>query len=235
VEINSVAIGIPQLWEGELHILGLGVDIADDFFEAALERQRSSRLTRFNRIVDRLRQLGFPIDDQVDRLLAGQGAERGASLGRPQIARCLVGARFASSVDDAMQRLLIRGKPAYVPREGLGPAEAISAIRAAGGLPSLAHFADAFRRRDLIQELARLGLGGLEVHYRHFDADTIADLAAVAGELRLVPTGGSDYHGDTETYAEAHASLYVPDEDATNLYSLLGRPRLTIRTEASLA
>jgi predicted metal-dependent phosphoesterase TrpH len=235
VEINSVAVGIPQLWEGELHILGLGVDISDDFFEATLDHQRGSRLTRFNRIVDRLRQLGFPIDEEADRLLAGQGAERGASLGRPQIARCLVAARFASSVNDAMQRLLARGKPAYVPREGLGPAEAISAIRAAGGLPSLAHFADAYVRRDLVQELAGFGLGGLEVHYRHFDAETISDLAAVAAEVHLVPTGGSDYHGDTETYAEAHASLYVPDEDATNLYSLLGRRRLTIRTEASLA
>jgi len=45
--------------------------------------------------------------------------------------------------------------------------------------------------------------------------------------------GGSDYHGDGETYAEAHAALYVPDEDATNLFALLGRRRLTIRTEAS--
>jgi hypothetical protein len=233
VEINSVAIGIPQLWEGELHILGLGVDLNDDFFEATLERQRGFRLTRFNRIVDRLGQLGYPLDDQIDALLAGQGAASGASLGRPQIARCLVAARYASSVDDAMQRLLAWGKPAYVPREGLGPAEAVSAIRAAGGLPSLAHFADASARRKLVEELTTVGLGGLEVHYRHFDADTIADLAGVARELRLVETGGSDYHGDGETYAEAHAALYVPDEDATNLFALLGRRRLTIRTEAS--
>jgi predicted metal-dependent phosphoesterase TrpH len=235
VEINSVATGIPQLWEGELHILGLGVDLEDDFFEATLERQRAFRVTRFNRIVDRLRQHGFPVDDEADRLLAGQGAATGASLGRPQIARCLVEARYASSVDDAMQRLLVRGKPAYVPREGLGPMEAISAVRAAGGLPSLAHFADAPDRRELLEELAKAGLGGLEVHYRHFDRDTIADLAAVARELRLVPTGGSDYHGDGETYAEARAALYVPDEDATNLFALLGRRRLTIRTEASPA
>jgi hypothetical protein len=233
VEINSVAMGIPQLWEGELHILGLGVDLDDDFFEATLERQRSFRLTRFNRIVDRLRQLGYPVDDQVDELLAGQGAASGAALGRPQIARCLVAARYASSVDDAMQRLLGRSKPAYVPREGLGPSEAISAIRAAGGLPSLAHFADAYGRRELVENLTKVGLGGLEVHYRHFDADTIAALADVARDLRLVETGGSDYHGDGETYAQAHAALYVPDEDATNLFALLGRRRLTIRTEVS--
>jgi len=229
VEINSVATGIARLWEGELHILGLGVDLHDEAFEATLERQRGFRVTRFHRIVDRLRQMGYPVDDQVNEYLAASGA----SLGRPQIARCLVAARYASSVDDAMQRLLGRGRPAYVPREGLGPTEAISAIRAAGGLPSLAHFADAHERRELVEELVTAGLGGLEVHYRHFDAATVADLGEVARELRLAQTGGSDYHGDAETYAEAHASLYVPNEDATNLFALLGR-RLTIRTGAAL-
>jgi hypothetical protein len=237
VEINSVATGITRLWEGELHILGLGVDLHDEAFEATLERQRGFRVTRFHRIVDRLRQMGYPVDHQVHEYLAASGAavgaSLGASLGRPQIARCLVAARYASSVDDAMQRLLGRGRPAYVPREGLGPKEAISAIRAAGGLPSLAHFADAHERRELIEELVTAGLGGLEVHYRHFDADTVADLGEVARELRLAQTGGSDYHGDAETYAEAHASLYVPNEDATNLFALLGR-RLTIRTGAAL-
>ena len=237
VEINSVATGIARLWEGELHILGLGVDLHDEAFEATLERQRGFRVTRFHRIVDRLRQMGYPVDHQVHEYLAASGAavgaSLGASLGRPQIARCLVAARYASSVDDAMQRLLGRGRPAYVPREGLGPTEAISAIRAAGGLPSLAHFADAHERRELVEELVTAGLGGLEVHYRHFDAATVADLGEVARELRLAQTGGSDYHGDGETYAEAHASLYVPDEDATNLFALLGR-RLTIRTGAAL-
>ena len=232
VEINSVATGITRLWEGELHILGLGVDLHDEAFEATLERQRGFRVTRFHRIVDRLRQMGYPVDHQVHEYLAASGAAVGASLGRPQIARCLVAAGHASTVDDAMQRLLGRGRPAYVPREGLGPTEAISAIRAAGGLPSLAHFADAHERRELVEELVTAGLGGLEVHYRHFDADTVADLGEVARELRLAQTGGSDYHGDAETYAEAHASLYVPDEDATNLFALLGR-RLTIRTGAA--
>jgi predicted metal-dependent phosphoesterase TrpH len=232
VEINSVARGIPDLWEGELHILGLGVDVMDESFESVLAHQRELRSTRFDRIVERLGQLGYPVDPQVDELLARQGSRAGASLGRPQIARCLIEAGFVASVDDAMTRLLGRGKPAYVPREGLGPMEAISAIRASGGLPVLAHFADAPQRRSLLAELMRYGLGGLEVHYRHFDAQTIADLAALAAELGLIPTGGSDYHGDGETYAEAHAALYVPDKDAMTLYSALGRRGLSIRTGA---
>ena len=220
VEINSVATGIEGLWEGELHILGLGVDSDDEEFESALARQRDARAIRFRRILDRLRDLGLPVDAQADGLVT----EPGASLGRPQIARLLVAAGHCSSVDEAMQTLLARGMPAYVERQGLGPAEAIAAIRAAGGLPVLAHFADAPDRLDLIRDLIRVGLGGLEVHYRRFDADTVAELAAVAADLRLVPTGGSDYHGDVETYAEAHRSLFVPDEDAAAVYGSLDRP-----------
>jgi hypothetical protein len=127
-------------------------------------------------------------------------------------------------VDEAMQTLLARGRPAYVERQGLGPAQAIAAIRAAGGLPVLAHFSDAAARLDLMKELIRVGLGGLEVHYRMFDAETVTELAAVAAELRLVPTGGSDYHGDVETYAQAHSALFVPDEDAVAVYGSLDRP-----------
>ncbi len=220
VEINSVATGIDGLWEGELHILGLGVDPDDAAFEAALDRQREARAIRFERIVDRLRDLGFSVDRQAEAVQV----EPGASLGRPQIARLLVAAGHSSSVDDAMQTLLARGRPAYVDRQGLGPAEAIAAIRAAGGLPVLAHFSDAADRLDLIRELIHSGLGGLEVHYRKFDAETVAELAAVAADLRLVPTGGSDYHGDGETYAEAHSALFVPDEDAAAVYGSLGRP-----------
>jgi predicted metal-dependent phosphoesterase TrpH len=224
VEINSVATEIDSLWEGELHILGLGVDPDNDAFEAALAGQRNLRVARFHRIVGRLRGLGCPVDEQVEELLAAAGAAPGTSLGRPQIARCLVAAGHAESVDDAMQRLLARGRPGYVPRDGLGPRDAISAVRAAGGLPALAHFADAAARRDLIAELAGAGLAGLEAHYRHFDAATVAELGDLAAEMGLVRTGGSDYHGDVETYAEAHAALYVPDEDATDVFAWLGRP-----------
>jgi 3',5'-nucleoside bisphosphate phosphatase len=222
VEINSVATGIDRLWEGELHILGLGVDPDDAAFEAALERQRESRAVRFGMIVARLRELGLPVDEAAAAGAAALRSAPGSSLGRPQIARLLVAAGHMPSVDAAMQTLLARGKPAYVPRQGLGPSEAIAAIRAAGGLPTLAHFADGLSRRTLVTELVSEGLGGLEVHYRHFDAETVAGMAALAAELRLVPTGGSDYHGDVETYAEAHASLFVPDEDAAALSAVLG-------------
>ena len=114
--------------------------------------------------------------------------------------------------------------PAYVPRLGLGPVEAIEAIRAAGGLPALAHFREAPEREDVLRELVDAGLGGLEVFYRTFDRDTVEAVGAVAGNLGLLATGGTDYHGDTGSYAESHAQIWVPPEAAGALIDRIGWP-----------
>jgi 3',5'-nucleoside bisphosphate phosphatase len=217
VEINAVTPPGLDVPDGELHMLGYGVDPDDDAFEAALARQRDARRIRFGRTVDRLRELGLPIDEQVARL---DPSDEDA-LGRPTIARCLIDAGFATSVEDAFARLIGRGAPAYVARQGLGPVDAIGAIRAAGGLPSLAHFTEAPAHVPLLRELREAGLGGLEVYYRAFGAETVAALARVASSLALVPTGGSDYHGDGITYAEQHAGLWVPPEVGDGLLAAL--------------
>jgi predicted metal-dependent phosphoesterase TrpH len=213
VEINAIVSRDMQLWEGELHILGFGMDPDDGAFEATLAGQRAQRRRRFELTVERLRTLGLPIDRQVASIdTAGDDA-----LGRPTVARALIAAGYASSVEDAFARLLGWGQPAYVPRSGLGPMEAIAAIRAAGGLPSLAHFSEAPARVDVLRELIDGGLGGLEVYYRSFDQHTVEAVGEVARTLGLVPTGGSDYHGDTMTYADAHAGLWVPPEVAAGI------------------
>src|SRR5204863_8798660 len=116
------------------------------------------------------------------------------------------------SVEDAFQRILSWGKPGYVPRTGLGPAEAIRAIRAAGGIASLAHFSEAPTRVPLLRELMAEGLDGLESHHRSFDEATREAVGGVARSLGLIETGGTDYHGDLGTYAESHAGLVMPDE-----------------------
>jgi predicted metal-dependent phosphoesterase TrpH len=210
VEIN--AISPPGLLasggEGELHVLGLGVDPDDDGFEAALASQRGERRVRFERTLDRLRELGMPVDEGAERLTPSDED----ALGRPTIGRLLVAAGHATSVEDAVRRLIGRGAPAYVARSGLGPIEAIGAIRTAGGLPVLAHFSEAPTRTDLLRELIGAGRRGLEVYYRTWDAVTVAAVGEVAHALSLVATGGSDYHGDTGSYAEAHAALWVPPE-----------------------
>lgn len=206
VEINALVTRDLGLWEGELHILGFGMDPQDDAFEAALAGQRGERRTRFTRTVALLREIDLPIDVQVADLVPDEGD----ALGRPTIARALVAAGFAESVEDAFDRIIGHGKPGYVRRGGLGPDAAIAAIRDAGGVPVLAHFREAPSRLDILRELIDAGLAGLEVHYRSFDAATTEAVGAVAADLGLLATGGTDYHGDLGPYAEAHAGLWVP-------------------------
>jgi predicted metal-dependent phosphoesterase TrpH len=218
VEINAIARGIP-LQDGELHILGFGMDPSDDAFEAALASQRASRRRRFERTVARLSEIGMPIDAHV----ANIDLSRDDALGRPTVARALIAAGHATSVEDAFRRLIGWGGPAYVPREGLGPVAAIEAIARAGGLPVLAHFSEAPGQLGLLRELREAGLRGLEVYYRTFSADTVSLVADVARRLRFVATGGSDYHGDLMTYAEAHAALNVPPNVVENLRGAMAR------------
>jgi predicted metal-dependent phosphoesterase TrpH len=217
LEINTIADDADGFHEGELHVLGYGIDPEHVGLRAALDIQRQQRRRRFWLIVERLNELDLSIDDVIHRI----PLDDDDALGRPTIARALVAEGHAENVDDAFGRLLTRGRPAYVPRQGLGPRGAIEAITGAGGIAVLAHFAEAADRPNVVRELMQLGLRGLEVYYRPFAADTVDRLRDLAQELRLVPTGGSDYHGDRESYAEAHAALWVPPEVATSLRSAI--------------
>ena len=218
IEINTVVADRDQVADGEVHVLGIGVDPDDDALEAALARQRDSRRIRFEKMVVRLREMGVPIDGALETLPVTTDDD---ALGRPRIARALIECGHAISVEDAFNRHLSRGRPAYVPREGLGPRDAIAAIRAAGGIASLAHYAEAPDNVAFIRELMDLGLDAIEVYYRAYNLPTVSTLKRIAADLRLVPTGGTDYHGDRETYAGAHAQLWIPDEVAEGVRGIL--------------
>lgn len=225
VEINATVDDIPDLPDGELHLVGLGVDPADEALEAQLALQRGARRRRFERIVGQLREIGMPVDAELEEL----DRRDEESLGRPTIARALVRAGFARNVQDAFDHLVGPGGPGYVRRVGMGPGEALAAIRAAGGLPILAHFSAATRMPGVIDELIEAGLGGIEVHHRSFDAATVAAMEEVAARHHLVASGGTDFHGDDGSYAEALAETWIPDEVADRLRRRLagaavGRP-----------
>ncbi len=224
VEINAIGGGMGM----ETHIIGLGVDPDDAAFEAALAGQRAERRRRFDAMVARLRELGLPIDTQVEAL----GDPGDDALGRPTIARALIAAGHATSVDDAFERLLSWGRPAYVPRDGLGPIAAIRAIVAAGGLASLAHDHLAAQHRDRLRELRGVGLRGLEVFHRSFDDATRASVGAVAASLGFVRTGGTDYHGDLGPYVESLAELTIDPAVAGEVEEAL-RGRLGVPSSGS--
>jgi 3',5'-nucleoside bisphosphate phosphatase len=223
IEINTVVENREHVMEGEVHVLGLGVDPDDEALEAALARQRDARRIRFDRMVQKLRELGMPIDAALESMPATTDED---ALGRPRLARALIRTGYADSVEHAFRRHLSRGRPAFVPRQGLGPREAIRAIREAGGLASLAHYAEAPDHLLWLRALVEMGLNGLEVYYRAYDQETVEILRGIAENLRLVMTGGTDYHGDRETYAEAHAALWIPPEVESGVRAVLGSSRI---------
>ena len=206
VEISS------RFGDNELHILGYFLEWQDPAFNERLSRLRASRHDRNPRIIERLRELGHDITyDEVKELAVTE------SVGRPHIARVLMDKGYVKSSKEAFDRFLAHGKPAYVARELPEPAEAIAWIRAAKGVPVLAH--PLWAKKDgeglfkLCEKLKAEGLGGLEVHYSTHNSKQTADLLDIAKRLDLLVTGGSDFHGVTKPDIEVgvgRGGLTVP-------------------------
>jgi 3',5'-nucleoside bisphosphate phosphatase len=110
------------------------------------------------------------------------------------------------SVDQAFERYLNRGGPAYVERYKVSPAEAIELIRNAGGVPVLAH---PIGIMDLVPELVRQGLAGLEVFYRGYSQGEVSGLLSLARRYDLIPTGGTDFHGRADTYSVPLGGIFI--------------------------
>jgi len=227
VEINSIAdrelidMGV-ELEEGELHILGFGVNVDDAAFLTAMEKQRDARRIRLMMIIDALRDLGKPIDDQIAAVLASDEA-----LGRPHIARAMVAAGHVENVQQAFDEWIDNKGPAYIPRQGMHSRAAIDTIASAGGVPVLAHYPASVEQPELIDLLIGWGLRGLEVYYRRFQTPTVYAMEKLCAKLNIVATGGSDYHGDGMSYAEAQETTYVPETAGEALLAALEATRAT--------
>lgn len=207
---------------GELHILGFGVDPDDAALDAALARQRAGRRARIDLTLEALRGLGVPVDEQFAQLTLDPDAARG----RPHVAEALVLAGQATDVSDAFGRWLSWGRPAFVPRQGMGPRDAIDAIVAAGGIAVLAHPSEAADHPDDVRTLRDWGLGGLEAYYRSFDRVTVERMCELARRFELLPTGGSDFHGQDHDYRAIQRLTMVPEAVGEGLLIAIGRTSL---------
>jgi predicted metal-dependent phosphoesterase TrpH len=175
----------------ELHMLAyfLGDDWQNPQFRAVLEHATRVREQRTRQFVARLNELGVPLT-----LADVVACSDCGTLGRPHVAMALQKRGFVSSVEEAFNRFLKRGKPAYVERYRMSAAETIGHIKRAGGVAVLAH-PGLNKVDDRIREMADQGLDGLEVwHSRHSAAQTQRYLK-LTEELGLLATGGSDCHG----------------------------------------
>jgi 3',5'-nucleoside bisphosphate phosphatase len=181
---------------GSFHILGYGIDPQDPDLRDSLRVLRKSRKNRNPAIIARLNRLG--IDITLADVVEAVGE---CQLGRPHIARVLVQKGVAASIDEAFDRFLGSGKPAYIDKHRIGCQDALERIRRAGGVPVLAHpgllaFETHSDLADAVATLVGMGLMGLEVFYPdHTPAFTEA-CRRLALQHGLLMTGGTDFHGD---------------------------------------
>jgi 3',5'-nucleoside bisphosphate phosphatase len=183
-----------------VHLLGYLFDPADAELAAECSRIRESRLQRARAMVGRLAELGAPVTWEQVSALAGGGV-----VGRPHIARAMAEAGVISSPDEAFGPDWIgTGGRAHVTRYAPDPARAIGLVSAAGGVTVLAHPRAGARGwmtpDDVIADLAAAGLHGIEVWHPDQGPEQRAHLTALAGDLGLVASGGSDDHGSLTGY-----------------------------------
>lgn len=159
-----------------------------------IARARESRIHRAQRMVTLLSE-DYPID--WDDVMEQTG--EGATVGRPHIADALVAAGAVENRSEAFASILTPQSRYYVSHYAVNPVEAVRLVRAAGGVPVMAHPRARSRGRiasaELIEEMIDAGLAGLEVHHRDNSLEDQKWLHSIAFEHDLLVTGSSDYHG----------------------------------------
>jgi len=178
-----------------VHLLGYEPDPTYQPLDAEVERVLAGRNARLPVTLHRLRELGIDIDVADVRAVSAKAA----ATGRPHVADALVRLGVVRNRDEAFDRYLSPGRPAYVDRYGADLVTMIGLVRDAGGVSVIAHPWGRSSRHVLTQgaleKLRDAGLAGIEVDHNDHSARDRAELAAIADELGLIRTGASDYHG----------------------------------------
>jgi predicted metal-dependent phosphoesterase TrpH len=200
---------------GSFHLLGYSIRLDDPKLNQTLEKLQRARKNRNPEIIKRLNELGISI--ALDEVLKEVGE---GQLGRPHIAQLMVKKKVVASIDEAFDQLLGTGKPAYVDKKRVECFKAIEIIRDAGGVPVLAHpgLLDCKNENqidELIGNLKKAGIQGVEVYYSGHTPDQTRLYAELAKRHNLLMTGGSDFHGAIQPEIEmgsGHGDLIVPFE-----------------------
>ncbi len=181
VELSTVYRG------RSMHILGFYPD--GDRLEAPLRERLQGRRQRAQQMLDKLHQLGYPLE------LPQLGA--GVAPSRPHLARALLAAGYVNSWEEAFDRFLGEGKPAYVPYAKFSAQEGIALLRSGGAVPVWAHpylFAGG-EVDEVLPHLVEAGLMGVEVYHPHHRRSQQERLQQLCQNNSLLITGGTDYHG----------------------------------------
>lgn len=204
-----------QFDTGGMHLIVLWLEPGRGPLQDRLQGLQDGRGSRNEQIVELLVTAGMPLT--IDEVLEEAG---GGTVGRPHIAAVMMRRGYVPDIRTAFDVWLGAGRPAYVGRLRLGPDEAISLARQSGAVPVLAHphtlgITTAPAMAELLTELKRSGLVGLEAHYSSYRAHERAGYADLARRFELLSSGGSDYHGSYKpglSIGTGYGDLAVPGE-----------------------
>jgi predicted metal-dependent phosphoesterase TrpH len=188
----------------DVHLLGYFIDQRSPQLLLALKRFQRSRYRRGEQIIDKLNRLGVDLRMETVMAIAGD-----APLGRPHVADAMVREEYVGSYREAFARYLGYHAPAYVPRSGASIQQAIDLIHSCGGVVVLAH-PGILNRDELIPEMVKLGLDGLEAYHYIHDEGTARRYVLLAHHYGLVFTGGSDCHGSRSGGCHLLGKVPVP-------------------------
>lgn len=172
----------------ELHILGWGFDMHNGMLKQTLDWLCGERERRNASMLAKLRTLQCDAAPYLEPIKG--------NLTRLHIANALVAGGYASSKGDAFERYLKKGRPAYVPANGISPEDAVRLIVQCGGLAAIAHPCHFdFAPEPLIRRLKSCGLGAIEAYYPSSTTKQTEYYSMLAERYELLITCGSDYHG----------------------------------------
>ncbi len=210
-------IEITAVWNAkDIHILGYFLDCRARALAGFLDEQRDDRERRAREIGTKLAALGAAID--MERLVH---EAMGRTIARPIIARALVAAGHVRDVQEAFDRYLAEGQPAYSGRIGATPRQVIDLIAREGGISAFAH-PGVTKQDGLLSDLAGQGLRAVEVYHTEHSPDETSRYLAFARERGLLVTGGSDFHGDGVYRAVGLGTVGLPADDFDQLRAAAG-------------
>lgn len=173
----------------DIHLLGYFIDGTNKEFLDYLDTMRQHRKVRIYKMADKLKLMG--IDLCADTLL---NEIKGASPGRPHVAKKLLEQGMVKSIYEAFSRYIGENCPAYVKKFKLSVKECITLIHNIGGIAVLAHPA-VYLKDHLIDQFVEDGLDGIEVYHSEHSIGDTNKYHEYAKHFGLIETGGSDFHG----------------------------------------
>jgi predicted metal-dependent phosphoesterase TrpH len=218
--ITGCEFSVQVQW-GEMHLLAYFLPNDNPDLARFLLGERDKRVDRAYAMVERLNRAKVATDP--DAVLAEAA---GGAVGRPHLARVLVRDGVVKTTDEAFHRFLGSGKPGYVPKDLPSVEDVTALVCGLGGVTSAAHLRSRASRVTL-EQLRKVGVDAVEVMHPVHNRATSDRIRGLAGDIGLLVTGGSDWHGDSALGNDRAplGSLRVPESWLSGI-ELLHRERV---------